>query len=185
MKTYVASLESISPMSQSRYHDTPPLDKEQPIPYEARTWKNRLHVNEHGFVLIPPMMVKNTLTEAAKFLSERIPGKGKATYTKHFEVGIVVVEPIVLPVKADDVQGEWLFVPATGKRGEGSRVKRCFPLIQSWKGDAVINVIDQTITQAALQRHLEAAGTFIGFGRFRPRNNGYYGRFRVTALKEA
>jgi hypothetical protein len=32
-------------------------------------------------------------------------------------------------------------------------------------------------------RTLEAAGRFIGIGRFRPRNNGRYGRFAVENLR--
>ena len=32
-------------------------------------------------------------------------------------------------------------------------------------------------------RELEAAGQFIGIGRFRPQNGGFYGRFRISKLK--
>ena len=45
-------------------------------------------IDTNGVVFIPPNSLKNCLSEAAKFLSISVPGKGKATYTKNFEAGI-------------------------------------------------------------------------------------------------
>ncbi len=182
MKQAVAHLRSISPYSQSRFHDTDKLPKEAADDYEARTWKGRLHVTDDGSVFIPPMSFKNCLSEAARFMSRQIPGKGKSTYTKHFEAGVLVMDPLVLDVKADDVPGEWLFVPADGVRGSGKRVKKCFPVIGDWHGSVTFHVLDDTITRDVFLQHLEEAGSFIGIGRFRPRNNGFYGRFEVERL---
>ena len=183
MKTVVATLKSVSPYSQSRYHGTDKLDREIPKDYEARTWRERLHVNEDGYVFIPPMAFKNSLSEAAKFMSIQIPGKGKATYTKHFEAGILVTDPLVLPVKKDDVPGEWLFLPSDGKRGGGKRVEKCYPVIHEWSGDVTFYVLDEIISEDVFREHLGRSGQFIGLGRFRPRNNGYYGRFEVEKVQ--
>jgi hypothetical protein len=139
-----------------------------------------MHVNKEGLVFIPPMSFKNCVSEIAKFLSERIPGKGKATFTKHFEAGLLITEPMILPIKRDDVEGEWLFVPSDGRRGGGSRVMKCFPRIEQWGGQLTTYILDDTITEEVYWKHLEEAGKFIGIGRFRPRNNGFYGRFNVV-----
>lgn len=183
MKTAIVTLESTSPYSQSRHYEVEKGSKESPADYESRTWRERLHVSEDGHVLIPPMSFKNCLSEAAKFLSVQIPGKGKSTYTKHIEAGVLVTEPVKLPVKAAEVDGEWLFVPADGKRGSGKRVKKCFPVIPKWSGQVVFYILDETVTQDVFRQHLEEAGKFIGIGRFRPRNNGFYGRFKVVDVK--
>ena len=177
MKLARVWLESSSPYSQSKFYDTPKLSKELPKDFEARTWRDRLHVDDKDEVFIPPMSLKNCLSEAAKFLGIQIPGKGKSTYTKHFEAGILVVDNLKLGIKKQDVDGEWLFVPSDGKRGGGKRVQKCFPIIRSWKTEANVFVFDETITRDVLTQHLEQAGMFIGMGRFRPRNNGFYGRF--------
>ncbi len=183
MKTAVVKLKSISPYSQSRHYVDPPRDpKESHADYERRTWRERLHVNEDGRIFIPPMALKNSLSEAAKFLSRRIPGKGKATYTKHFEAGVLVTDGIVLPIRKEDVPGQWLFVPADGRRGSGSRVDKCFPVIKEWQGQVTFYVLDGTIDREAFEEHLREAGQFIGIGYFRPRNNGYWGRFTVESL---
>jgi hypothetical protein len=185
MKTYKARIKGISPYSQSKHYDAPKLEKEGAEDYDKRTWRNRMHVDDRGEVFIPPMAVKNCLSEAAKFLSKQIPGKGKATYTKHFEAGIMVMDPVSLGMRADEVKEEALFVPASGRRGDGKRVTRRFPYIpEGWEGDVVIHVVDETVTGDVLREHLEEAGKLIGMGRFRPRNNGYYGRFRLVNLEE-
>jgi hypothetical protein len=129
------------------------------------------------------MSFKNCISEAAKFLGMQIPGKGKATYTKHFEAGILVPEPVVLPVLAKDVEGIWLYVPSDGRRGGSKRVWKCFPVLQEWTGDVTFLVLDETITEEVFRYHLEQAGKFIGIGFFRPRNNGYYGRFAVERIQ--
>lgn len=183
MKTVAAKLKSVSPYSQSKHHDAPKLDRELPKDYEKRVWRERLHVGDDGRVFIPPMAFKNALSEAAKFMSVQIPGKGKATYTKHFEAGVLVVDGLVLPIKKDDVPGEWLFLPSDGIRGSGKRVDKCYPVIKEWQGEVTFYVLDEIITQDAFTEHLKAAGNFIGIGRFRPRNNGFYGRFTVENVK--
>lgn len=185
MKTAVVKLKSISPYSQSRHYVVDKINngKESHSEYEKRTWRERLHVNDDGLVFIPPMALKNCLSEAAKFLQRRIPGKGKSTYTKHFEAGVLVTDGIVLPIKKEDVPGQWLFVPSDGKRGSGSRVDKCFPVIKEWTGSVTFYVLDETIDEETFKEHLKEAGQFIGIGYFRPRNNGYWGRFSVESVQ--
>jgi len=182
MKTATVRLKSVSPYGQGKYHDTEKLEKESPANYEKRTWREKLHVNKDGYVFIPPMAFKNCLSECAKYLSIKIPGKGQATYTKHFEAGISISEPVVLDIKKEDVPAECLFVPSDGRRGGTKRVSKYFPVIHDWKGTLIIHIFDETITEDVLKKHLEQAGQFIGVGRFRPRNNGYYGRFNVKSI---
>ena len=182
MKIAIARLSSVSPYSQSRHHTADKLARELPKDYEARTWRERLHVNADGRVIIPPMAFKNALAEAAKFLSAQIPGKGKSTYTKHFEAGVIVTDALTLPLRKEDVEGEWLFLPSDGVRGSGKRVDKCYPLIRQWSGEIAFHILDEIITEQVFHEHLRQAGQFIGIGRFRPRNNGYYGRFAIDEI---
>jgi hypothetical protein len=187
MKTVIATIEGVSPYSQSRAYEVEKEQGEGPDDYERRTWRNRLHVGPDGRVFIPPMAYRNAVNDAAKFLSIQVPGKGKATYTKNFEAGILAVEPAVLDIKAEDVQGERLFVPADGRPGGSKRVYRIFPRIEpGWVADFQFIVLDETVLQKSVEgdftvfEHvLRRTGQFIGIGRFRPRNRGFYGRFAV------
>jgi hypothetical protein len=183
-KIATARLVGTSTYSQSRFHDAPKLPKELAHAYEERTWRLKLHVNEEGYVEVPPMAWKNCIAEAAKFLGMQVPGKGKSTYTKHFEAGVLVTDPSPLPVKVDEVEGKWLFLPSDGVRGSGKRVKKCMPAIaKGWKAQVEFLIFDDTITEDVFATHLKQAGQLIGIGTFRPRNNGYWGRFIVESLK--
>lgn len=177
MRIATATLRGIAPYSQSRFHDTPKLDKERPDDWEMRTWRERLSTTDDGSVFIPPMAFKKSIETAARFLGMQIKGRGKTTYTKHFKAGVLVTDGMILGVKKDDVAGEVFFVPADGK--SGARVKRKFPVIQAWSGDVTFYVLDDTITPDVFEAHLKEAGNFIGIGRFRPENGGFYGRYAV------
>ena len=186
MLVCTARLVSQTPYSQSKPDEAVREQGEGHDDFEERTWRQRLHVDpagdyENGQVFIPPQAVKNCLSEVAKYLSESVPGKGKATYTKHFEAGVLVTDPLPLGIRAGDVASERLFVPSDGRRGGGSRVWKRFPLIPEWQADVTIYVFDPILIPKPekIREYLEFAGQFIGLGRFRPRNNGYYGRFTV------
>lgn len=182
MHTVIAHLKSVTPYSQSKYVQVSKKDKEAPDAYEERTWKNRMHVTEDGNVFIPPMAFKHCVAEAARFLSISIKGRGKATYTKHFKSGILCIDPVVLPDVADEVKGEWLFVPSDGRPGGQRRVMKCFPCIPKWEAEVRFEILDDTIPEDIFRYVLEEAGKFIGIGRFRPQNGGFYGRFVVEDM---
>jgi len=172
-------LVSAAPYSQSRPHDTPHLEQETHEQYRDRTWREYLHYDATGEVFIPPMAIKNCLTLAAKRLGMKVKGRGSKTYSQFFASGILCMEPVMLGIKKQDIEGEKLFLPADGKAGSGSRVYKMYPLIKSWKGTAIVHILDGAITENVFELHLAEAGKYIGLGRFRPERNGFYGRFGV------
>ena len=192
IRTFTAEVEGQTPISFSKHYDhvTVPKvnDKESPDQYEQRTWSNRLHVNQNGIVLVPQMCVKSALVETARFLSIKIPGKRNATFTKHFERGLLVQEEVPLltptgePVKASSVGFETFLVPSDGKKGGASRVRKNFPVIFLWKASSKIIVLDDAIPNDIFGRILIECGRFNGWGRFRPQVGGFYGRFIVNKL---
>jgi hypothetical protein len=183
MKTAICKLKSMSPYSQSKYISDKRPKEITAADFEKQTWKERCHWNENGKLFIPPMSFKNCLSESAKYRSMQIPGQGKKTYTAKFEAGVLVVDPVELPVTRETLQHEWLHVPSDGRRGGTTRVEKCFPLIPSWSGLVTFLILDEIITEEVFAEHLRDAGSFIGIGRFRPRNNGFYGRFEIESIK--
>lgn len=183
MKTAICKVKGISPLSFSKYISVPKLPKESASDYEARCWRERIHYDEKENVFIPGAMFKNCISAAAKYLSMQIPGKGKSTFTKNIEAGIMCYEPVYIGIKKNDVEGETLFVPSNGQRGGTTRVEKQFPKIREWEGTVSFLIIDSIITKDIFEKHLTEAGSLIGIGRFRPRNNGYYGRFIVENIE--
>ena len=186
MRIAIASITGTAPYCQSRFHETPKNNKEGSDDYERRTWRNRLHVNDEGEVFIPALAPKNAIAEAAKYLSIQIPGKGKSTYTKHFESGVVVFEDASLGIQAagDRVTEKRMFVPSTGIRGDGKRVMKSYPVIlPPWRTQIQFVINDDVITSDVFKLVLRQAGQLIGLGSFRVRNNGIFGTFKVDDIQ--
>lgn len=183
MKKAICKLRSISTYGQSKFHQTPKLNKELSADYEDRTWREKAHSNEQGQVYIPGTMFANSLREASKYLSIQVPGKGKSTYTKHFESGIMVLDNLLLPIQKVDLKSVTVFVPSDGRVGGGKRVIKHFPIIHEWSGEVTYHIIDDIITADIFEQVLKASGQLIGIGYFRPRNRGYYGRFEVENIE--
>ena len=179
----IATLKSLSPIQFGRMYCVEKNDKEQPAAYEIRTWRERAHYDEKGMLFIPPMCFKKSLEGAAAFLSMQIKGRGKATYTKHFLAGVLVMDPVPLPVHKDRVRGLWLNVPHDGRRGGRSRVPKCFPVVDLWEGQVTYHILDGIITEPIFTRHLIEAGNFIGILSFRAERGGYFGRYEVKNVK--
>ena len=184
MKQVVCTLKIVSPYSQSKHHETEKKPKELHDDYEQRTWRERMHyIPETGQIFIPPMQFAVSLKEACKYLNIQIPGKGKSTYTKNFDAGVMVVDPLMLDEYKDTVTPERVYVPSDGRRGGTTRVMKTFGIIHQWTGKVKYYILDDIITEDVFKQVLEASGSLIGVGRFRPRNCGYYGRFEVTKIE--
>jgi len=193
MLTINVILEGTAPIAFGAPITTKKNTGENHDAFEERTWRERMHQDADGLVFITPMALKNCLSKVAQFLGETVPGKGKATYTRHFVTGVMVAEPMPLMngggkrVKAADVKPNRLFVPSDGKRGGGTRVWKNFPVIPQWSTTATIYVRDPLLVDKPekVQEYLEHAGKFIGLGSLRMENNGYFGGFKVTSFEVA
>jgi hypothetical protein len=181
MRSVITVLESVTPMCQRKFYEPEKESGETHQLLEQRTWRDRVHFDpdRKDEIYIPAMALKNCLSEAAKFLSEKIPGRNKETYTKHFEAGILVTDNAYIGMSRDGLEPLWLPVPSDGKRGGGSRVKKCFAVIQKWKASVEWYALSDEITKEVFIRTLERGGQFIGLGSLRVRNNGIFGRYRV------
>jgi len=194
MKQVTTHLKSLSPYGQSKVVTETKKQSESHEEFEQRIWRSKMSQDDKGNVFIQPTAFKNCLAEAAKYLSIQIPGKGKSTFTKHIESGVLCTEPAFVGINIKEVEPLRLFVPASGKRGDGKRVWKTFPHIQSWECDVTWHVLDDTVMQempadedkeriTVFEHILSQAGLFVGVGFFRPRNNGYFGRFSVESFR--
>ena len=192
------TIESISPMCQSRHHGEPELEGESPDAYDLRTWKLRMHTKfplslnspqkagepnaESNTVTIPAKALHEALTEGAKYTKRQIPGQGKATWTAKFASGIALLSDIEIGVDPDTVPNIAVHCHSNGVRGSGKRVIRRFPIIQNWKATFDVQILDPIITKDIFMEMAEQAGMFIGVGQNRPQNRGVHGRFRVLSV---
>ena len=178
------TLIGLTPMTQSRQHETPKLEGENSNDYDARTWRNKLNVSEDGTsIVIPAHGVHQCIAAAAKYSKRQIPGQGKATWTAKFTSGIMLMDNPRLEIAPQSVSSITISANADGLRGSGKRVPRRFPVIPSgWSTTFDIFILDPIITEQVFREMVELAGMFIGLGQFRPQNGGTNGRFKIGDL---
>lgn len=175
----------ISPLSQSRQHDEPMLEREAKDAYDERTWRSKLNtavVEGKATVVIPAHGMHQAIAAAAKYSKRQIPGQGKATWTAKFQGGIGILEDPSLGIDPATVGSVRISANADGVRGSGKRVPRRFPIMPVWETTFDVHILDPIITEDVFREMLEIAGMFIGIGRFRPEKGGTNGRFRVERL---
>lgn len=181
MRTCTIHFTGQAPYSASRAHQAEKLPKETADAYEERTWREKAHV-ENGQVYIPPMAFKMATDRAAKMLGRQIPGKGKATYTKFFESGVIVTDPVFIAPESAIVKDR-IHANADGVRGSGKRVWRNFPTIREWGGTACFHIIADEVTEDVFEEAARYAGLAVGVGRFRPERGGFYGRYIIDRFE--
>ena len=153
--------------------------------HEERTWREKMYTNERGEVVLQPFALKLALVSAGKWLSMGIPGEGKKKYTTRFRQGVRVINWLEVvdsngrPHLADEVACEKLFLEQRAK----TRVDRIFPRIDDWVVKCSGVVLDDIISEEVLEKHLVAAGQFVGFGSLRVENGGSAGSFLIDGLK--
>lgn len=169
-------------------------DDETNDQFEERTWIQRAHVDEQGRLFRPGSEIHRILCNAGAWLSMRIKGEGKKTYTKRLQSGIrvggtgnfVVCNGGGKPATVKDVVPLRLFVPSDGKRGGGKRVWRTFPSIRTgWTVDAELLIVDEAITEDVFTKHIVTGGLYDGMGSMRVGTGGPNGQFAVQNIKFA
>lgn len=184
MRECIVRIEGASPITFSRAHEEPKLNKDEGADaYDQRTWQHKLHTTSDGSTYIPAAAFKQALDSAAKFRGLQIPGKGKATYTKHFLSGVICGENAPLlhngkPLKKEDALCVRLHMNADGVRGSGKRVWRRLPQMTQWEANVPMLIMDDIVTKDVFELHFTEAGQFIGVGQYRPQNGGLCGRWR-------
>jgi len=187
MKASLASvtIKSLSPLSQSRQHDAPRLEGESHDAYDARTWRNKMHVETvkgASSVVIPGPALHQCIAFAAKYSKKQIPGQGKATWTGKFTAGVMIHGNAPLMIDPATVPCVTISANADGVRGSGKRVTRRFPTVAAWETTFDVWILDPIIIESVFREMIDIAGMFVGVGQFRPQNMGSNGRFVLSRL---
>ena len=181
-----AQLESITAYSQSKRVNIVKRDDQDHDAAESEHWREKIHRNKDGFVIIPGNQFMECLKNVDRFVKQKISGGRGASYGKYLATGVQVLNGIALPYKWDEVEGEWLNMDSNGKKGSGTRVPRCFPLIPQWEGEVTYFIKPgATMPADVFRRYLDGCGLLVGIGRWRPERGGSYGMFRVVDMSWA
>lgn len=186
MRRCTATLQFLTPYSQSARFVEDELEGETKDAFDERTWRQHCTVNKDGQICVPSQGLKKMLDNAAAKLGDKIPGKRGSTFSKYFKSGVIVEADMPIsngtPCTKENATKIALWCDADGKGG-GTRVLRRFPVFHGAKGSATFTLVDDTIPNEIFERTLRYGGLAVGLGRFRPEMGGSNGRFRIESTK--
>lgn len=185
--TCTVSITGFAPYSASRAHQSVRGENEPWADFEKRCWKEHLHTDLDGNIVVPGPGIKQAIDYAAQRLSLKKDGKSK--WTSDINSGVSVMHDMNLtdksgaPIHSDAATAVTIFAHTNGDRKSGSRQNRIFPLIPApWFGKFELLLVNSTIPQSVIEQIVTHAGLIAGLGRFRPERSGSNGRFEVTSF---
>lgn len=179
MLKVLCDLESITPVLFNGVIASPKDANETHDDWEDRVWRERCDCDSKGYLVLSSRRFKKGLDRAAQTMNIKIPGEGKATYTKNFKGGIIVMNSIRTNVTRDDVEALRLF---TAPRKNDGRRWINFPIVKEWTGELQINILDEKITEEVFRKVFDFFGMAVGVGQGRPENGGDNGRCEALEM---
>lgn len=185
MKHIEVVIEGTTPLLCNRFGDAAGMDGpkssivgDKGSPREIATEKLYLSVDNQPMIPAPNLF--RAIIDGGKFFKI---GKSNVTTLKSSIVPAgVAIEEIELPIQTTEqweVDTRAVRIPATG-----GRVLRHRPCFYKWKLSFTL-VLDETVmTLKMLREILDAAGSKIGLGDFRPSCKGPYGKFNVVKWEQ-
>ena len=181
----IVSFSKYIPASEAGFEKLPRENAEQ---WDRRFWHEKAHFNDDGHVILTDMMIKNCLTEATKYLPEKVPGQGRKQWGGFFMAGIIV--PRIAgnfeifendkPITKDTLSYKDELVGTKDKK-----IPARYPVVKpGWTATGEVWVIEEIITSDIIEKYFSIAGNFVGLGRWRAGKGGPYGRFTVVDFEE-
>jgi len=181
MRIATIQIKGITPYSQSKAIQSEKKKDESHDDFDKRVWREHLHTDADGNVVLPAVAIGLGIANTAAYLSKggELKKKGNATWSENFRCGLAVAKSPSIGITADEIEAERVYCNADGKRGSGKRVWRTFPMAYDWEATVIVHILDDTIPVDVFERVIEQWGIVNGIGRYRPQNGGYLGRFVV------
>lgn len=178
------SIEGVSPLLLHRFTDAAQMaatsGTRSSIATESESPREQaeqaLYVDESGVSGIPQPNLFRCIVDAGKFFKA---GRTKITTQKSSLIPACVgIRELFLPLESE---GGWkvdtrpVRIPATG-----GRILRHRPCFDDWRLSFTVDLDTDMIGVKLFREIVDAAGTRIGLGDFRPDTKGPFGKFKVT-----
>ena len=189
IQTIYADIKGITPLLQHRFPNPKDVLAKKGKKADNRTeWEvavDAVHFTEKGLVYIPAEALEKCIHSGAK----RIMKKGKTTWHRTFESGIIVepAQPLLVinqnkvakkNIKRDMViDGRKAINPNTRSPVWTVRAK-----FQEWRCVFDVKMLNPEIPLEVLKEALTLAGLYDGLGAFR--SSPRFGRFEVVLVEE-
>ena len=137
-----------------------------------------MYIDDDGIPFIPAEQLLGAFINAGGFI------KSKVGNSKKSMKNIVAAMFSIIPDKIT-LTAEWKVDKRSAvNKNIKARVIVIRPRWDEWETEFILEVDNDTITKQMVNTIIEYAGQYVGIGSFRPTNNGPFGRFMLTELKE-
>lgn len=189
MRTFIVEITGTTPLLMNKFTDAAmekatngsgsALIGSRGTPREIA--ESKVYRTSDGTPCIPTPNVFRCLIDAGIFFKA---GKNKVTTSKSSLIPAALsvsgIECVVRHQQPMSVDIRAVVIPSTGGRIAGVR-----PRFDDWKLSFEIVLDEGVMDERLLREIVDAAGSKIGLGDFRPARKGPFGKFKVTSWKEA
>jgi hypothetical protein len=188
MKKYSITLQGLTPYMQHRMDDQKLEDWEKnrkgiierPDISQSDSLRAEFHCyrNSDGQCFIPAEHFRQSFINAGAFVKSKVGNARKSMKNVVAAMFMVSPEEIILP-NYDAIDKR-----SGVNRNVKARIIVIRPKWNNWKITFTLLVDNDTITESTITEIINYSGSYVGIGSYRPTNNGYFGRFELTELKE-
>lgn len=183
MYRVTATIEGTSPLLMNRFTEENEISVSSGRSKSTKAGKGtpreqaepRCYKDKDGILYIPGTNIFSCIIQAGTFFKL---GKAKVTTQKSslIPAGIIMESlECSLDTRDFEVDSRRVVIPATGGAIMAHR-----PRLDVWKTTFAINVDDEIFDPDFVREIIDAAGSKVGLGDFRPQRKGPFGRFVVT-----
>lgn len=134
--------------------------------------------NQEGKCFIPADQLRMAFINGGGYLKSKVGTKTKSM--KSIIAAMFMVNPDEILMPDYDVIDKRSAV----KRNVKARIIVVRPKWSTWAADFTVEIGEKTITKETITELITTTGNYVGIGSYRPSNNGSFGRFELTELKQ-
>lgn len=181
MKQFNITIEGLTPYMQHRMDDQKLEDWEKKrgkimerpevAQQDAARAEYHCYRNEEGKCYIPADQIRGALIAAGSYMKAKVGGRSKSMK--------VIVAATFVPTPDQILMPDYDAIDKRSgvNRNVKARIIVIRPKWTKWEASFVLNVYEDTISEATVRELVNYAGSYVGIGSFRPTNNGMFGRF--------
>lgn len=134
--------------------------------------------NQDGKCFIPAEQLRGAFINGGGYLKSKVGVKTKSMKSVIAAMFMVNPEEILMP------DYDVIDKRSAVNRNVKARVITVRPKWTSWSAEFTLEIGEKTITKETITELITTTGNYVGIGSYRPTNNGSFGRFQLTELKQ-
>lgn len=134
--------------------------------------------NQEGKCFIPADQLRMAFINGGSYLKSKVGTKTKSMKSIIAAMFMVNPDEIIMP------DYDMIDKRSAVNRNVKARIICIRPKWTNWNAAFTVEIGEKTITKETITELISTTGNYVGIGSYRPTNNGSFGRFELTELKQ-